>query len=40
MADSDEKPLRAIGAYWLEEPDYEAALRIFEDGDAMPRTWQ
>jgi hypothetical protein len=40
MADSDEKPLRAIGAYWLEEADYEAALRIFEDGDAMPRTWQ
>jgi hypothetical protein len=40
MTDSDEKPLRAIGAYWLEEADYPAALRIFDDGNTLPRTWR
>jgi len=40
MTTSDEKPLRAVGAYWLEEADYPAALRIFEDGATMPPTWR
>lgn len=40
MTDSDAKPLRAIGAYWLDEADYPAALRIFEDGDTLPRSWR
>ena len=40
MTDSDEKPLRAIGAYWLEEADYPAALHIFDDGNTLPRTWR
>ena len=35
-----EKPLRAIGAYWIEEADYSAALRIFDDGNTLPRSWQ
>jgi hypothetical protein len=39
MMDSDEKPLRAIGAYWLEEADYPAAQRLFDDGNMLPRTW-
>ena len=40
MMDSDEKPLRAVGAYWLDEADYPAALRIFDDGNMLPRTWR
>lgn len=39
MTSPDEKPLRAVGAYWIEEPDYPAALRAFDDGDSLPRTW-
>lgn len=39
MTHIDEKPLPAIGAYWLEEPTYPAALRIFADGNTMPRTF-
>jgi hypothetical protein len=40
MTNPDDKPLRAVGAYWLEEADYPAALEIFEDGGALPRTWR
>jgi hypothetical protein len=40
MMNSDEKPLRAVGAYWIEEADYPAALKIFEDGNALPRTFK
>jgi hypothetical protein len=40
MTNSDEKPLPAVGAYWIEEADYPAALRIFDDGNKMPRTWK
>ena len=39
MPHSDEKPLPAVGAYWIEEADYPAALAIFDDGSTMPRTW-
>ena len=39
MTSPDEKPLRAIGAYWIDETDYPAALRAFDDGDSLPRTW-
>ena len=39
MMDPEEKPLRAIGAYWLEEADYPAAQRLFHDGNMLPRTW-
>ena len=39
MMDPEEKPLRAIGAYWLEEADYPAAQRLFDDGNMLPRTW-
>jgi hypothetical protein len=39
MMDSEEKPLRAIGAYWLEEADYPVAQRLFDDGNMLPRTW-
>lgn len=36
----DDKPLRAVGAYWLEEADYPAAQRLFEDGNTLPRTFK
>ena len=39
MSHPDDKPLRAIGAYWIEEADYPAALKIFDDGNTLPRTW-
>jgi hypothetical protein len=34
----DERP-PAIGVYWTNEEDYPALVRIFADGDRMPRTW-
>ncbi len=40
MTPSDDKPLRAVGAFWIDEADYAAALMIFDDGNAMPRTWR
>ncbi len=40
MTYSDDKPLPAVGAYWIEEADYPAALKIFDDGNTLPRTWE
>ena len=39
MPHSEDKPLPAVGAYWIEETDYPALLKIFDDGNTMPRTW-
>jgi hypothetical protein len=39
MTHSDDKPLPAVGAYWIEEADYPAVLQISDDGNTMPRTW-
>jgi hypothetical protein len=39
MLDSEEKPLPAVGVFWIEEADYGALLKIFDDGDTMPRAW-
>lgn len=36
---TDDKPLRAVGVFWIEEADYPAALEFFEDGGTLPRTW-
>jgi hypothetical protein len=30
----------AVGVYWIDEEDYPALLRIFDDGNKMPRTWK
>ena len=38
MSHSDDKPLPAVGAYWIEEADYPAVVKLFDDGK-MPRTW-
>jgi len=40
MTDMDGRPPPAIGVYWIDEADYPAVLRIFEDGSRMPRTWK
>ena len=37
MPASDDKPLPGVGVFWIEEADYPAALKIFEDGDTLPR---
>ena len=29
----------AVGVYWINESDYPALVRIFADGNRMPRTW-
>ncbi len=39
MHDSDEKPLPAVGAFWLKEADYAAVLKVFDDGNTLPRTY-
>ena len=39
MPHSGDKPLPTVGAYWIDEADYPAALKIFDDGNKLPRTW-
>ena len=39
MTSSDDKPLRAVGAFWIAEADYPAFLQISDDGNTLPRTW-
>ena len=36
MTHSDDKPLRAVGAYWIREEDYPTARAMFTDGAKMP----
>lgn len=38
MTDQD-RPLPAVGAYWIKEEDYPALLDVFTDGNKMPRSW-
>ena len=38
MHPSEEKPLPAVGVYWIDEVDYPTLLKIFDDGDTMPDT--
>jgi hypothetical protein len=37
--DEDRRP-PAVGVYWINEGDYPALLRIFDDGDKMPPSWK
>jgi hypothetical protein len=39
MTDLDDKPLPVVGAYWIDEADYPAVLKLFDDGNKMPRSW-
>jgi hypothetical protein len=34
-----EKPLPAIGIFWIEEADYPAARKNFDDGASLPPSW-
>ena len=40
MTDFEDKPLPIVGAYWIDEADYPAVLRIFDDGKVLPRSWK
>jgi hypothetical protein len=40
MTHSDDKPVPAVGAYWIDEADYPAVLKVFDDGNTTPRTVQ
>ena len=40
MADLEDRPPPAVGVYWIDEDDYPALLKIFADGNTMPRTWK
>ena len=39
MLPPDDKPLPAVGAYWIEEADYPALLKLFDDGNTLPPDW-
>jgi hypothetical protein len=38
MTDPDERP-PVVGVYWIDEADYPALRKIFDDGQKMPPTW-
>jgi hypothetical protein len=38
MANSNDKPLPAVGAYWIKEEHHHALRTIFDDGNKMPQT--
>jgi hypothetical protein len=40
MTNTEDRPLPAVGAYWIKEEDYPALLEIFADGNKMPPTWK
>src|SRR5713226_5962466 len=40
MTNFEDRPPPAVGAYWIKEEDYPALLKIFDDGNKMPRTWK
>jgi hypothetical protein len=39
MTNQDEKPLRGVGVYWIDEADYAAVVAVFEDGNTLPPAW-
>jgi len=39
MTNSEERSPPAVGVYWINEGDYPELLKIFPDGNRMPRTW-
>src|SRR4029077_2751167 len=40
MTNSEDMPPPAVGAYWINEEDYPALLKMFADSNRMPRTWK
>ena len=39
MTSSEDRPLPAVGVYWIKEDDYPELLTVFDDGNKMPPTW-
>ena len=39
MLPSEEKPLPAVGVFWIDEADYPALLKLFDDADTFPPAW-
>jgi len=40
MSNADDKPLRAVGGYWIDEGDYPTLLKLFDDGSKLPPSWE
>ena len=40
MTNSEDAPLPAVGVYWIDEEDYPALLKLFADGDRLPRSFE
>jgi hypothetical protein len=40
MLPNEEKPLPAVGVFWIEEADYPALLKIFDDADTLPPAYK
>jgi hypothetical protein len=40
MTKIEDAPPPVVGAYWINEEDYPALLKLFDDGHRMPRTWK
>jgi hypothetical protein len=40
MTDLEDRPPPAVGAYWINEEDYPAVIKMLADGNTMPRTWK
>ena len=40
MINLEDRSPPAVGAYWINEDDYPALLKVFADGNAMPRNWK
>ena len=39
MTSVEDGPLPVVGAYWINEEDYPAIVKLFDDGEKMPPTW-
>jgi hypothetical protein len=39
MSHLGDRPLPAVGVYWINEDDYPALRELFADGSKMPPTW-
>jgi len=40
MTDLEDKPLPIVGVYWIDDADYPVVLKIFDDGNMLPRSWK
>ena len=40
MTQLENEPPPVVGAYWINEKDYPALLKLFDDGHKLPRTWK